>query len=207
MPEVRQPSAQETNSTGQRTLTLARIITELFAPAVLVGGLLLAQPLLTPDVTWLHSVTAAVFTVGLPFVLVLVLRHRGSVTDHHVGVRQQRAPILVASAASLGLGALLLTFLDAPAGLFGEIGGVFFGLVLCLTANLVRKLSVHAAVSAYFAPALLVPVPVIGPVLALLFVAATGWSRVRLGDHTPAQVLAGYAAGCLAFAAAQLLLP
>jgi membrane-associated phospholipid phosphatase len=207
MPEVQQPPAQKMIRTHRRTSTLARIVTEFFAPAVLVGGLLLAQPLLRPGVTWLQAVTAAVFTVGLPFVLVLVLKHRGSVTDHHVGVRQQRAPILVASAVSLGLGAVLLTLLDAPTGLFGEIGGVFFGLVLCLLVNLVWKLSVHAAVAAYFALALLVTVPVVGPVLALLFVAATGWSRVRLGDHTPAQVLAGYAAGCLAFAAAQLLLP
>lgn len=186
---------------------MAWIITEVFAPAVLVGGLLLAQPLLTPGVTWLQAVTAAVFTVGLPFVLVLALKHRGAVTDHHVSVREHRAPILVAAAGSLGLGALLLMVLGAPAELFGEIGGVFIGLVLCLLANLVWKLSVHAAVAAYAALTLLVPVPVVGPVLALLVAAAVGWSRVKLKAHTPGQVLAGYAAGCLAFAAALLLLP
>lgn len=203
MPENQQMPATETNPAG---FTLARIITELFAPAVLVGVMLLAQPLLTSGVTWLQAVTAAVFTVGLPFALVLVLKHRGAVTDHHVSVREHRAPILVAAAVSLGLGALLLMFLNAPAELFGEIGGVFIGLVLCLLANLVWKLSVHSAVAAYVALALLVPVPVVGPVLALLLAAAVGWSRVKLSDHTPAQVLAGYVAGCVAFTAALLLL-
>lgn len=202
MPEIQQPPATEISRARS---TLARIVTEAFAPVVLVGVLLLAQPLLTPGVTWLQALTAAVFTVGLPFALVLVLTHRGAVTDHHVSVREHRAPVMAAAAVSLGLGALLLVALDAPAALFGEIGGVFIGLVLCLLVNLVWKLSVHAAVAAYVAMALLVPVPVIGPVLALLLASAVGWSRVKLSAHTPGQALAGFAAGCLAFAGALLL--
>ena len=183
----------------------ARIVTEVLAPAVLVGVLLLLQPLLTPGVTWLQGAVAAVFTVGLPFCLILWRKRRGSVTDIHVSLREHRAPVLAASALSLGLGALVLALLRAPAALFGEIGGVFIGLVLCLAANLVWKLSVHSAVAAYVGMALLAPVPEVGPALALLLASAAGWSRVRLGDHTPEQVLAGHAAGCVAFAAALLL--
>ncbi|MDK1361341.1 phosphatase PAP2 family protein [Arthrobacter sp. zg-Y1219] len=48
-------------------------------------------------------------------------------------------------------------------------------------------------------------VPAVGVALALLLASATGWSRVKLGDHTPTQVLAGHIAGCLTFAAALLL--
>ena len=188
-----------------RASRLARIVTECSAPAVLVGILLLLQPLLNSGVTWVQGIVAALFTVGLPFAGILWLKRRGSVTDHHVGVREQRAPILAASAVSLGLGALILVFLDAPAALFGEIGGVFIGLMLCLAANLVWKLSVHSAVAAYVGMVLLAPVPVAGPALALLLASATGWSRVKLGDHTPTQVFAGHIAGCVAFAAALLL--
>ena len=188
-----------------RVSTAARIVTETSSPAVLVGILLLLQPLLTPGVSWTHGVVAAGFTVGLPFLGILWLKHRGAVTDHHVGVREQRAPILLASAASIGIGAVLLAVLGAPAALFGEIGGVFIGLMLCLAANLVWKLSVHSAVAAYVGLALLAPVPVLGPALALILASATGWSRVKLGDHTATQVLAGHVAGCVAFAAALLL--
>ncbi|WP_342022567.1 phosphatidic acid phosphatase [Arthrobacter citreus] len=200
----------ETNQIPTSTVSLAsaraaRIVTEATAPAVLVGILLLLQPVLSPGVTWLQGIVAASFTVGLPFAGILWLKRRGAVTDHHVGKREQRAPILIASAASIGVGALLLILLGAPAALFGEIGGVFIGLVLCLAANLVWKLSVHSAVAAYVGLALLAPVPMVGSALALLLASATGWSRVKLGDHTPTQVLAGHAAGCLAFTAALLL--
>ena len=198
MPETQQAPASHSSR-------LARAVTEVSAPAVLVGVLLLLQPLLRPEVTWLQGIVAAAFTVGLPFCGILWLKRRGTVTDHHVGVRSQRAPILAASAVSLGLGALVLVLLDAPAVLFGEIGGVFIGLMLCMAANLVWKLSVHSAVAAYVGLALLAPVPVFGPALALLLASATGWSRIKLGDHTPSQVLAGHLAGCVAFAAALLL--
>ena len=188
-----------------RVSTAARIVTETTAPTVLVGSLLLLQPLLSPGVTWLQGLVAAGFTVGLPFCLILWLKRRGAVTDHHVGVRSQRAPILAASGVSIGIGALVLFLLNAPAVLFGEIGGVFIGLMLCMAANLVWKLSVHSAVAAYVGLALLAPVPVFGPALAIMLASATGWSRVKLGDHTPTQVLAGHLAGCVAFSAALLL--
>ncbi|MET4060201.1 membrane-associated phospholipid phosphatase [Arthrobacter sp. UYP6] len=183
----------------------ARIVTETTAPAVLVGILLLLQPLLSPGVSWLQGIVAAGFTVGLPFCLILWLKKRGAVTDHHVGVRSQRGPILAASAVSIGVGALVLILLKAPPVLFGEIGGVFIGLMLCMAANLVWKLSVHSAVAAYVGLCLLAPLPVFGPALALMLASVTGWSRVKLGDHTPTQVLAGHMAGCVAFAAALLL--
>lgn len=185
--------------------TLALTVTEVFAPTVLVGVFLLAQPLLTPGATWLQSVTAMVFTVGLPFALLLWLKHRGAVTDHHISVREDRAPVMAFAALSLGIGALLLVLLGAPAGLFGAIGAVFVGLVLCLLVNLVWKLSVHSAVAAYIALALLAPVPALGPALALLLASAVGWSRIRLGAHSPGQVLAGHAVGCLVFAVSLLL--
>jgi membrane-associated phospholipid phosphatase len=202
MPETTQIPTSTVSLASARA---ARIVTEATAPAVLVGILLLLQPVLSPGVTWLQGIVAAGFTVGLPFAGILWLKRRGAVTDHHVGKREQRAPILIASAASIGVGALLLILLGAPAALFGEIGGVFIGLVLCLAANLVWKLSVHSAVAAYVGLALLAPVPMVGSALALLLASATGWSRVKLGDHTPTQVLAGHAAGCLAFTAALLL--
>ena len=202
MSQTQQAAAGQSAQASRR---LARIVTEASAPAVLVGILLLLQPLLSPGVTWLQGTVAAVFTVGLPFAGILWLKRRGAVTDHHVGVRSQRAPILAASALSLGLGALVLVLLDAPAALFGEVGGVFIGLVLCMAANLVWKLSVHSAVAAYVGLVLLAPVPVFGPALVLLLASATGWSRIKLGDHTPTQVLAGHIAGCAAFAAALLL--
>ena len=82
---------------------------------------------------------------------------------------------------------------------------VMFGVGLIVTViNQVWKLSVHAAVSAVAATVLTI---VFGPwALALsALVVAICWSRVRLGDHTVAQVSAGAIAGA-AFAAPAYLL-
>ncbi len=56
------------------------------------------------------------------------------------------------------------------------------------------KISVHAAIGAGAATVL--PL-VFGPALLAVWplVALIAWSRVQVGDHTPAQVLAGIALG------------
>jgi hypothetical protein len=85
---------------------------------------------------------------GLPFVLLLWMILQGKVTDHHVGNRRQRAPVMVMASLSLAIGAVLLFVLEAPAVLFGEVGTIYLGLVVCHLANLAWKLSVHSAVEA-----------------------------------------------------------
>jgi membrane-associated phospholipid phosphatase len=58
------------------------------------------------------------------------------------------------------------------------------------------KISVHAAIAAGAATVLLL---VFGPALLVVWplVALIAWSRVQVGDHTPAQTLAGAALGGL----------
>jgi membrane-associated phospholipid phosphatase len=70
------------------------------------------------------------------------------------------------------------------------------GLATALVVTLWWKLSLHTAAAAgtvavlvvTFGPALVLAVPMVGLV---------AWARVRLGDHTPAQTLAGAALGGL----------
>ncbi|MFL4475947.1 phosphatidic acid phosphatase [Paeniglutamicibacter sp. MACA_103] len=182
------------------TLRPARYVTEILSPAILVSVLLLLQPLLTPETTWPQAVVAFFFVTGLPFAVLLWMKQRGKVADHHVGDRRQRAPVLVMAGISLLIGAGLLVSMDAPAGLFGAMGAVFLGLLVCLLANLVWKLSVHSAVAAYVGLELLTPVGQVGAALALALAATVGWSRIELKDHTSTQVLAGLVVGCAVYA-------
>lgn len=184
---------------------VARYVTEILSPAILVSVLLILQPFLTPGVTWPQALVAFIFVTGLPFVVLLWMKHRGRVTDHHVSIRQQRAPVMIMAGISLTIGSVLLLTLDAPAGLFSEVGAIFLGLVVCLLANLVWKLSVHSAVASYVALVLLTPIIHVGAVLALMLAATVGWSRIELKDHTPAQVLAGQFVGCAVYAVALFL--
>ncbi|OIH82129.1 hypothetical protein BLJ79_20665 [Arthrobacter sp. UCD-GKA] len=187
------------------TLRPARYVTEILSPAILVSVLLLLQPLLTPGTTWPQALVAFFFVTGLPFGALLWMRHRGKVTDHHVGDRRQRAPVMMMAGTSLVVGAVLLFVLDAPAGLFSAVGTIFLGLLVCLLANLVWKLSVHSAVAAFVGLELLAPLGQVGPALALVLAATVGWSRIELKDHTSTQVLAGLVVGCAVYAVGLLL--
>jgi len=184
------------NTTGRaKPLRAARVLTEVLAPTVLVSIYLLAQPFLVEGTTWLQAGVAVAFTTAIPFLAILWFKRAGGVTDHHISRRSQRfRPFLVAG-VSLLVGVRVLRYLDAPEGLFLNLAAVFAGLVVCMVANLFWKLSVHSAVTAFVTLQLLSPLPYLGPAAIVALCAAVGWSRVRMGHHTPAQVAAGFAIG------------
>ncbi|MGC5022359.1 hypothetical protein [Micromonospora sp. DT47] len=145
------------------------------------------------------------FSAVVPYGIVLFGVRRGRLTDHHIGVREQRRGPLVGGLLSVLAGLAALVLLGAPRPLVAMVV-VMFGVLLVVTAvNQVWKLSAHAAVSA---GAVAVLVVVFGPALLVAFglVALICWSRVRLGDHTTGQVLAGSAAGVLLAVPTWLLL-
>ncbi|SFC58983.1 hypothetical protein [Streptomyces aidingensis] len=177
----------------------ARFITDSLAPAYLVIAVLLAigwhstQSL--TGVGW--GLLAALFCGGIPFAVILLGVRLGKWTDKHVRIRQQRAVPLTAAMASVLAGLFLLRLLDAPREVFALVVAMLAGLVLTLLVTYWWKVSVHTAVAAGTVVVLIVAY---GPALAALapVLAAVGWSRVALHDHTPAQVLGGAALGSLA---------
>ncbi|MEU4566006.1 phosphatase PAP2 family protein [Micromonospora sp. NPDC023956] len=178
---------------------LARIVTEATAPAVLVTVLLVA-------VGW-HSarsglgglgwgLLATLFASGVPIAYILGGVRRGRLTDHHVRLREQRRiPLLVGLASSAG-GLALLAALGAPRPVLALVAAGVVGLVVAVSVSHWWKMSIHSAVAggalvvlaSTFGPGLLAGAPLLGLV---------GWSRVRLGDHTVGQVVAGAALGAL----------
>jgi hypothetical protein len=177
---------------------LARAVTELLAPA----NLAVAQLLL---VGW-HStrgpaglgwgLLAATFCGLLPYGIVIAGVHRRRWTDRHLRARQQRPVPFLAGIASVLAGLAMLLALDAPRQLVALVAAMLTGLAATLVVTLWWKLSLHTAAAAgtvailvlTYGPALILAVPA---------VAVVAWARVRLGDHTPAQTLAGAALGGL----------
>ncbi|MDM4723335.1 phosphoesterase PA-phosphatase [Micromonospora sp. WMMA1363] len=197
------------NSPGHRpTLRVARIVTEVFAPALLAA----AMPIVigvTSDLPistgfgW--ALVGALFCSVIPNTLIWWGVHRGRLTDHHIRVRQQRRTPLIYGLLSVLVGLALMIGLGAPRPVTAMIV-VMFALGLAVTAaNLVWKLSIHAAVTAGSAAVLVIE---FGPALLVsaLVVALVGWSRVRLRDHTVAQVIAGTVVGLLVAVPTFLLL-
>ncbi|MEV1331783.1 phosphatase PAP2 family protein [Micromonospora costi] len=179
-------------------LRLARLVTELTAPAVLVSVLVLA-------VGWQSSrgarglgwgLLAALFVSGIPFAYIVGGVRRGRLTDHHVGLREQRRVPLLVGLCSVAAGLALLTVFGAPRPVLALVAAGVVGLVVAVTVSHWWKMSIHSAVAAGTVVILVITfgarLLVTAPLLALV-----GWSRVRLRDHTVPQVLAGGLVGGL----------
>ena len=194
------PSAATGGSAGQpgHDTSLARAVTELLAPANLaVAQLLLVGWHSTPGPAGLGwGLLAATFCGLLPYGIVITGVHRRRWTDRHLRARQQRPVPFLAAIASVLAGLALLLALDAPRQLVALVVAMLAGLAATLVVTLWWKLSVHTAAAAGTVAILVLT---FGPgfTLALPTVALVAWSRVRLGDHTPAQTLAGAALGGL----------
>ena len=203
------PSAAAGGSAGQpaRRTGLARVVTELLAPANLaVGQLLLVGWHSAPGPAGLGwGLLAATFCGLLPYGIVIAGVRRRRWTDRHLRTRQQRPVPLLAGIASVLAGLAALLALDAPRQLIALVVAMLTGLATTLVVTLWWKLSVHTAAASgtvailalTFGPALTLTVPM---------VALVAWARVRLGDHTAAQTLAGAALGGLVATAVFILL-
>jgi membrane-associated phospholipid phosphatase len=88
----------------------------------------------------------------------------------------------------------VLAAFDAPAELVALQASIAVGVACGWVITLWWKISVHAAIAAGAATVLLL---VFGPALLVVWplVAVIAWCRVQVGDHTPAQVLAGATLG------------
>jgi uncharacterized membrane protein (DUF4010 family) len=186
--------------TGQETATttvVARWITGLFAPQILVLGLPPIVGLLAdgrPGAAW--GLVASALCGGVPAAVILAGVRSGRLDSHHLVDRASRTkPLLVAAAAVL-VALMLLIFLGAPRLLVATVTAMLAALAVTIPITLAWKISFHAAVSAGTVVVLaqvLPAVPALG--VGTLIVATVCWARVRLAHHTPAQVVAGVLIG------------
>lgn len=176
---------------------LARLVTEVLAPAPMVAALLLlvawhSAPSAADAVRW--GILAALFASFVPFLYIVRGVRRGRLTDHHVRLREQRRLPLLVGIASVLIGLTLLALWGAPRDLVALVAAMAVGLSSSLLVTLFWKLSIHTAV---VAGAITILVLVFGPTLLVLapLVALVCWARVAVHDHTPAQTVAGVALG------------
>jgi membrane-associated phospholipid phosphatase len=178
-------------------LRLARLVGELLSPPPILVVLALvvagdSSP--TPAMAVVWGTIAAVFASVLPYALILRGVRRGRLSDKNISLRAQRIGFGVVAITSILLGLAVLAAFDAPAEMVALLASIAVGVACGWVVTLWWKISVHAAIAAGAATVLLL---VFGPALLVvwLLVALIAWSRVQVGDHTPAQVLAGVALG------------
>lgn len=177
---------------------VAQVLSEVLAPAVTVTIVLLMVALHSAALgrallIWLLSAT---FGVALPTAFVMRGVRLGHWSSHHVPERGRRLVPMLVGLGSLSVGGALLVAVGAPS----EFRGAFFtGLLVSAVVTAITrwwKVSLHATVVAGGVAILAL---VYGPVLLTLapLIGLIGWARVRLGEHTIAQVSVGAAIGAI----------
>jgi membrane-associated phospholipid phosphatase len=191
------PGDQELARPLPRRLRVARLVGEVLSPPPILAVLALlvawdSSP--TPAMAVVWGGIAAVSASVLPYALILRGVRQGRLSDKNISLRQQRIRFAAVAIASILTGLTVLAAFDAPAEMVALQVSIAVGVACGWVITLWWKISVHAAIAAGAATVLLL---VFGLALLVVWplVALIAWSRVQVGDHTPAQVLAGIALG------------
>ena len=178
-------------------LRVARLVGELLSPPPILVVLALviawdSSPTLGMAVLW--GGIAALFTSMLPYALILRGVRQGRLSDKNISLREQRIRFGVVAVTSILVGLAVLAGFGAPAEMVALVASIAVGVACGWVITFWWKISVHAAIAAGAATVLLL---VFGPALLAVWslVAVIAWSRVQVGDHTTAQVLAGVGLG------------
>lgn len=186
---------------------LARISTEVAQPPLVLSLLLvLAAVRDGGGVTALLPGLVAAVTICLaPLLVVVILARRGKLTDHHVGDKKQRRPVMLWTLASALVGCGILTLINTPVTVWALIAGILGGILALIIVSPFWKVSGHAMTlgGATVSSATLFGVWSIPFVIAAPLVC---WSRVYLKDHTLSQVITGFLTGLVVFGSACVLI-
>ncbi|WP_336211861.1 hypothetical protein [Nonomuraea sp. LPB2021202275-12-8] len=181
----------------------------MFAPMWIVISLPLVVGAVTSGWAGLGwGALAAGLCGGVPAVIIFGGVRKGWFGDWHIGERSQR-PKLVAVIVALVLVALaLLVALGAPTVMVACVVIMLATLAVVGPITLRWKISFHTAVAAGSVVMLawVLPAPAVVLAAGAVVVALIGWARAEIRDHTPAQALAGAAAGAMATGATLALL-
>jgi membrane-associated phospholipid phosphatase len=136
----------------------------------------------------------AVFYSVLPMVIMIRGARRGHWDGHWVRERERRFVPLLLSLCSASAGLVILLAGHAPRDVIALAWSMVTVLVVCMLITKWWKVSVHATVAGGAVATLVL---IYGPVLLALvpLVALVAWSRVRVLDHTIAQVVIGTVLG------------
>jgi membrane-associated phospholipid phosphatase len=175
-------------------LRLARVVTEVLSPAVIVVALPLAVAWqgtgyeLAPTLGW--GLLVALFYSAIPMVIMVRGARRGRWDGHWVRERERRMVPFLLCLVSTTVGLVIMLVGGAPQAVIALSWSMIATLVVVLAITRWWKVSVHATVAG---GAVATIVLLYGPWYLLLIagVALVAWSRVMVEDHTAAQVVVG----------------
>ncbi len=186
-------SEHQTTRSRAALVRAAEAISLAGSPFLLAALLLLiiswhATHQVGPALGW-AALTAVFVTVG-PFVMLALAFWAGRVRSLDLDRRHERPWPMVIALSLTVLGLVMLWLLGAPRLLLILLVATLAGGIVALLITLRWKISIHAG-GAAGAATVLALIYGAWALPLMLGVALIGWSRVVLGKHTWAQVLAG----------------
>lgn len=173
---------------------LARLLSEVFAPWV--SNVVFFLILGAHTSSWPGAIAAAIGTGVVPMGAIFLLMRRGSVGDHHVTTREQRAGVLSLIAAVVVALLILLWGLSADRLIVAGVASALVFLVVfgAITAALKIKASIHVGLWVCLTTFLTITV---SPWIALgyLVTGPVAWARYRIEHHTVKELMVGAIAG------------
>jgi len=192
-------------STHRLTWRLAYWISQIASPPVLgIVTIILAAARVPSDRAWLWALTYIVTAVAVPAVYIAWLVQRGTLTDFHLPVREQRIrPLLCALATAITLWGLFW-MTPAPPLLRWLAGVNAVQTTLFFAITLRWKISLHTTTAANLTALAVILLGTAATPLAVL-VLLIAWARVHLQRHTVAQTAGGALLGSALLIAAHLI--
>jgi membrane-associated phospholipid phosphatase len=178
----------------------ARLISDLGSPPVVWAVLIFPitfREAASQEQAILWGLTYGVLVCVIPALYIVWMVRRGSITDIHMAVRQERLRPFLVSMACTGLAWFVLRLMGAPSVVPLVAFVTLVQLITMALITLVWQISMHtmSITSAVVATGLLFGV---GPALVVFpLVPLVGAARLKLQRHTPAQVVAGFLVGAL----------
>lgn len=194
MPAIDQFGNQVTQGSGYR---IGRWLSQIFHPITNgIASFLIVGAFAADDTTGERAgigwALVAIALLILPTTTYFYFRlFRGHYSDDDVSQRGQRNGLYIFSLGAITLASLALYALSVPAVFLRLIGASIGITVVCMLINFVYKVSVHSASIATLATLSAWFVPPLGFALWIAAI-ALGWARIRTGNHTLGQVLAGW---------------
>lgn len=179
-----------------RTYRFGRIISQIFHPTInafaaflLVGAMAPGLPSVRYGLTW---AAICIATIIIPPALYFYLRlFKGDFSDDDVSRRSERTGLYIAALLSTAIGSIVLYIFGVPFVFLRLVVAAVAVTLVCMLINFRWKISVHSASIATLSTLATLFLQSAGIVLWICAI-AVGWARIRTGNHTPLQVLAGW---------------
>lgn len=183
---------------------LQPLLMPLYAMLIMLNGSSYMVLLFPPQVKMFLILTVIVCTLVIPALFIFFLNAMGALEDLKMNNRRERVVPLIVIMLTYALCALIIVLKVSTGLAFSGMMAAIACIAVALVVTPFWKISLHmTGIGGVYAILLFLGIHEPGDftipmTVATLLAGVLAWSRLYLGRHTPAQVLAGFFGGFLA---------